>query len=105
MSKEEKNSVSYQAYDDYEHLDPSSAERDLLRAVLLGALQDIKKDGSEKRKATEFFLSPDDDYIFSFLSICDFLNIDPTKVLMVAGIEKSAKGYSAEALFKELGLD
>ena len=105
MSKEDKAPVSYKAFDDYEPLDPSVAERDLLRAVLAGAILDMRKDGSEKRKATEFFLSPDDDYIFSFLSICDFLTIDPMKVLVVTGLEKGRNGVSTEKLFKELKLD
>jgi|688.fasta_scaffold1630390_1 hypothetical protein len=105
MSKEERNQISFQAYDDHEDFDISASEKELLRAILVGALQDIKKPGLEQRKATEFFLSPEDDYVFSFLSICDFLSLDPTKVLVVAGLEKGSRKIAEKELIKQLKFD
>lgn len=90
MAREDKNVAVYTAFDDIEAFDPTTPEKNLLRAILLGALHDLKKEGDEKRKATEFFLIPEDDYIFSFVSICDYLNIDPNKILVVAGLHNES---------------
>lgn len=92
MSQEEKNQENLVAYDDFEPFDASAPEKGLLHAILVNALNDVKKGGSLQRKATEFFLSPEDDYVFSFLSICDYLKVDPHKVLMVAGLDKGRRG-------------
>ena len=88
MNKEDKNNAIHQAFEELEPADPSNPEKELLRAILVSALSDVKKNGDDKRKATEFFLSPDDDYVFSFLSICDYLRLDPKKMLVVAGLDK-----------------
>lgn len=87
MAKEDKNTAIYIAYDDYEPADSALPERNLLRAILVGALADLKRLGDDKRRAMEFFLSPEDDYIFSFLSICYHLNLDADRVLMVTGLK------------------
>lgn len=84
--KDEKTAVAHVGFEELEPADPSQPEKELLRAILVTALNDVKKSGDEKRKATEFFLSPDDDYIFSFLSICDYLKLDAKRILVVAGL-------------------
>lgn len=86
MNKEERNHIAYKGFEELEPHDPSVPEKELLRAILVTALNDIKKMGDDKRKATEFFLSPDDDYVFSFLSICDYLRLDARRILVVAGL-------------------
>jgi hypothetical protein len=63
----------------------------------MSALNDLKQSGDLQRKATEFFLSREEDYIFSFRSICDFLSVDPTKVLKVAGIPQAQKSLDLES--------
>ena len=88
MSKEEKNTAIYVAYDEYEPFEGTLPERSLLSAILTTAMADLKKPGEHSRKAQEYFLSPDDEYIFSFLSVCNFLNIDPLRVLKVTGLVK-----------------
>ena len=103
MTKEDKNNIDFKGFEEFEPFDFATPEKELLRAILVGALNDIKKKGHEKRKATEFFLSPEDDYIFSFLSICDFLRVSPNKILTVAGLKEGAPNdTSLESLKKEI---
>lgn len=72
------------AFDDVVPYDPAMPERNLLRAILLNALSDLRKPGEPHREAAMFFLNTDEDYLFSFQSICNHLDIDPSRVLMVA---------------------
>ena len=103
--KELKNNIDFKGFEDCEPYDPSNPEKELLRAILVGALNDLKKKGFERRKATEFFLSPDDDYVFSFLSICDFLRVSPGQVLMVAGLKEAPNTDEVERIKKNLFKD
>jgi hypothetical protein len=86
MQVDDKNVPALVGFEEEGPFDFVVPEKNLLRAVLMSALNDLKQSGDLQRKATEFFLSRDEDYIFSFRSICDFLSVDPTKVLRVAGI-------------------
>ncbi len=88
MGKEDKNTAIYVAYDEYEPFEGTLPERSLLSAILTTAMADLKKPGEHSRRAQEYFLSPDDEYIFSFLSVCNFLNIDPLRVLKLTGLVK-----------------
>ena len=69
-----------------EAYDFAQPERALLAAILVNACYDLRKKGAKHRKAKEFFLNADHDYIFSFKSICSFLNIDPSFVLKHVGL-------------------
>ena len=84
----DKDTAIYSAYDDFEGVDPARPEKNLLFAILMNAMSDLKKEGDLNRKATEFFLSGEDDYVFSFRAICDYLNIDPKRILYVTGLEE-----------------
>ena len=95
MPREDKNTAIYIAYEDHEVPDPALPERNLLRAILATALSDIKKPGDSSRRATEYFLNPDDEYVFSFLSVCNHLDIDPNQVLKVTGLVKSKSAGSS----------
>lgn len=75
------------AYEDYLPYDPAWAEKGLLIAVLVNALADFKKEGASGKTARTFFLSDEEDYIFSFRSICSFLEVDPQRVLVVIGLD------------------
>lgn len=86
MAKEDKNTAIYIAYEDYEPRDPTVPEKNLLRAILVTAMADLKKPGEPGRRATEYFLSEEEDYIFSFVSVCNFLNVDPERIRMVTGV-------------------
>ena len=85
---QDKEAVVFTAYDDWEEFDPVRPEKNLLFAVLLSAMNDLRREGDSQRKATEFFLSRDDEYLFSFRAICDYLKLDPKQVLYIAGLEK-----------------
>jgi hypothetical protein len=87
MSKSDRDTAIFTAFDDFEH-GVSDAEASLFRAILTTALTDLKKDGLEGRKAREYFLSDEEDYLFSFQSICGYLDLDPEQVLQSLGLEK-----------------
>lgn len=88
MPREKKNTAIYIAYDDFEPLDISLPEKNLLKAILLTAMSDLKKEGSTSRKAMEYFLNPEEEYLFSFRSVCTYLDIDPDKILCVVGLRR-----------------
>lgn len=92
MRPEDRDIAIHVAYDDYDAFDPVTPEKNLLRAVLMSALTDLKKQGELSRKATEFFMNQDEDYLFSFRAICDYLSIDPSKILVVTGLTHSKEG-------------
>lgn len=87
MRENDKDTAIYIAYEETVPFDPAVPEKNLLRAVLLSAMLDLKKPGDAGRRATEYFLSPDEDYLFSFASICNFLNVDTDKILTVTGLK------------------
>lgn len=86
MQNNDKNIAIHQAFEEWVPYDPALPERNLLRAILLTAMSDLKRPGDTQREATEFFLSDDESYIFSFVSICNHLDIDPKRVLLVTGL-------------------
>lgn len=88
MSKDVKDTAIHVAFDDYSPWDASEPEKSLLRAILITALADLKKPGEVGRRAQEYFLSQEDDYVFSFNAVCSYLNVDPDKVLTVTGLSK-----------------
>lgn len=89
MTSEKRNTAIFTAFDDVETPELATPERNLLRAVLLNAISDMHRDGEFSRKARDYFLSKDDDYLFSFQSVCDFLSINPHHILIIVGLEKS----------------
>lgn len=88
MSNEEKETLILSAFEDEIPFDPSNPEKNLLRALLMTAMADANKSGPVRRQAIEYFLNPDQDYIFSFRSVCDYLGIDPNSILTAAGIKR-----------------
>lgn len=86
MAKEEKNTAIFVAYEEEGEPDSAVPEKNLLRAVLLNAMNDLRKDGASAHKAMEYFLNPEEEYIFSFRSVCNHLNIDFKRVLKAAGV-------------------
>lgn len=91
MRSEDKNIALYTAFEEVVPYDPALPERNLLRAIILTALTDLNKPGDLNRQATEFFLSNDEHYIFSFQSICNHLDVDPKRILTVAGLRHKLK--------------
>ena len=91
MRKDRKNTAIYVAFDEHEPFDSAQPEKNLLKAILLTAMADLKKKGIVGRKAMEYFLNPEEDYLFSFRSVCAFLDVDPNKILCVVGLRHSAR--------------
>jgi hypothetical protein len=106
MAKDVGETAIYIAYEENEAADFSRPEKNLLRAILLGAMHDLRKCGEPAKKAQEYFLSHEDDYVFSFRSVCSYLELDEKRVLQVAGlldapcrrgeVEESAKGPASD---------
>ncbi len=91
MPRDKKNTAIYIAYDDYEPIDLSMPEKNLLKAILLTAMSDLKKEGLVSRKAMEYFLSPDEEYLFSFRSVCSFLDIEAETILNIVGLKRTSR--------------
>ena len=77
-----------------EAYDFANPERALLAAILVNACYDLRKRGLKQRRAREFFLNPDNDYVFSFRSICSYLSMDPSFVLEKVGLLQEANSKS-----------
>lgn len=84
-----KNTAIYVGFDDLEESELATPERNLLRAILLNAIADVNRPGEFSKRAKEYFLSKEEDYIFSFQSICSFLNVNPHHILVLVGLETS----------------
>jgi hypothetical protein len=89
MMREGKNTAIYVGFDDFEQPELATPEKNLLRAILLNAIADVNRPGEFSRRAKDYFLSKEDDYIFSFQSVCSFLNINPYHILVLTGLEQS----------------
>ena len=89
MMREGKNTAIYIGFDDFEQPELATPEKNLLRAILLNAIADVNRPGEFSRRAKDYFLSKEDDYIFSFQSVCSFLNINPHHILVLTGLEHS----------------
>jgi hypothetical protein len=98
MAKDNKrNTAIYTAFDDYDSGEVPVPERGLLRAILLNAIADMNREDEFARKARAYFLSKEDDYIFSFQAVCSYLNINPRAVLVLVGLEAAKKTEKATA--------
>ena len=86
----------YTAFDDYQPRDTAQSERNLIRAVLLLAMDDIKKTGEVQRDARRFFASNNIVYPYSFLNICFSLNLCPRTIRTIIGLDREPISESAE---------
>jgi hypothetical protein len=102
MEKEKKETTVFVAYDGEQPFDPAAPEKNLLVAILTNAMNDAKRSGDDRQRAVEYLLSPDEEYIFSFRSICNLLDIDPSVVLQVIGLETVFQ-HSMERFRKKSG--
>mgnify|MGYP001350210148 CR=1 FL=1 len=84
--KNKKETSIFIAYDDFEPLDESQSEKFLLKAVLNSAINEVVRDGLKAKDAVRYFLDTDEEYLFSFRSICEHLNISPKQILIVSGL-------------------
>jgi len=92
MPKENRPSVAFTGFDDHEQRELATPEKNLLRAILMNAIADLTRPGEMHRKATEFFTSKEEDYLFSFQSICSYLEIEPQHILYIVGLQAEIPG-------------
>jgi hypothetical protein len=85
------------AFDDHVHSDPAEPEKNLMRAILRGAMEDMRKGGEPHRDARRFFLCDDDSYLYSFLSVCTHLNLCPLTIRRMVGLREGAVAESIAA--------
>jgi hypothetical protein len=52
---------------------------ELMRAIILRTIDDYHSGGEFKEEAVQYLYKEDDEYIFSFYSICKHLGFDPDK--------------------------
>lgn len=76
----------FTAYEEFQGFDTAIAEKNLMRAILRSAIEDMKKRGEYYRQARSFFLSENDSYIYSFLSICRHLGLSCEAVRNYVGL-------------------
>lgn len=76
----------YAAFDDVLPTDSAISEKNLMRAVLQTALEDIRKRGELYRQARLYLLCEEDYYLYSFLSICYHLNLCPKTIRSRLGL-------------------
>ena len=88
MSDKPNDTKIYVAHEDAVPFDFAAPEKNLLRAVLTAAMDDLRKSGDTAKKAVEYFLSSEEQYIFSFRGICFQLGMDPDQVLILTGIKE-----------------
>lgn len=81
-----ENTAIFTAFDEHSQNDPAEAERNLMRAVLFTALDDVKKSGDAQREARRYLLDNRDYYLYSFMSICQHLKLCPHTVRYIAGL-------------------
>lgn len=96
-----EDTAIYTAYDDYQHPDLAEPERNLMRAILKSAMDDMAKHGEGLKDALLFFNNPDDSYLFSFKSICYHLDLCPITIRFLIGLPK-IKGFSDRPLLQSL---
>lgn len=80
------DSAIFTAYDDFTPRDSAIAEKNLMRAILRTAFEDMKKRGEPYRQARHYFQSNDILYIYSFLNVCYHLSLCPKTIRTRLGI-------------------
>lgn len=89
------DSAVHVAYEDHVGHDPATPERNLMRAILKIAMDDLQKSGELYRDARAYVLSDDDHYLYSFLSICSHLNVCPHTIRKICGL---AQGWGNSSI-------
>jgi len=76
----------YTAFEDHQTADSAEAEKNLMRAVLQSAMDDMQRTGERYREARQYFVSNDDQYVFSFLSVCYHLDLCSKTIRKLVGV-------------------
>ena len=96
-----EDTAIYTAYDDHKETDIAEPERNLMRAILKSAMDDMSKRGEALRDALLFFNNPDDSYLFSFRSICNHLDLCPLTIRFLVGLPNKTK-YNQKTILSSL---
>ena len=97
MTRDNKrNTAIFTAFDDYDGSEIPVPEKGLLRAILLNAIADMNREDEHARKARSYFLSKEDDYIFSFQAVCSYLNINPHHIMVLVGLEEPTRPLASQ---------
>lgn len=86
----------FTAFDDHQMRDTAISERNLMRAIVRSAMEDLTKRGEIYRQARQFFLSNEDYYLFSFLSICYHLGLCPKTIRIKLGLVSDRQSSSEQ---------
>jgi hypothetical protein len=84
MDRVLKDKMKFEIDSDDDAIDTAAPEKSLMAAILLSALDDLKLKGYEQARAKRYLLSKDKEQVFSFLSVCEQLELDPNLVLSYA---------------------
>ena len=87
---ERPDTAIFEAFDDHVAKDPAIGERNLMRAILRTAFEDLNKRGEVYRLARHFILSEESSYVYSFRNICYTLNLCPVTIRTRLGLHKNA---------------
>lgn len=77
----------YTAFDGYSHFDEAEAERNLMRAIIQTIMDDMRKEGEPRRNAMRYIRDNEEDYLFSFISICRHLNLCPRTIRTILCVQ------------------
>ncbi len=78
------------AHEDFTKRDIAEPEKNLMRAILRSAMEDIRKRGELYRDARRFFMSNDEFYVYSFLCICQHLELCPRTIRTIMGLTEES---------------
>ena len=87
-SDDKADTAIFSAFEDHVSKDPAIGERNLMRAILRTAFEDLNKRGEPYRMARLFLLSEDVSYVYSFRSICSVLALCPHTIRTRLGLFK-----------------
>lgn len=76
----------FTAYEEHKHSDVAEPEKNLMRAILRTAMDDMRKRGEAYRDAKRYLMSDEDYYVFSFISVCYHLDLCPRTIRTVMGL-------------------
>jgi len=89
-SNDKADTAIFSAFEDHVSKDPALGERNLMRAILRTAFEDLNKRGEVYRMARMFLLSEDVTYVYSFRNICSILSLCPHTIRTRLGLFKSS---------------
>lgn len=92
----EKDTSLFVAYEEHEGFDVAEAEKNLMRAILKSAMEDIRKKGEPHRDARRYLLSEEEHYLYSFKSVCYHLNLCPKTIRRVLGLSERRMRENAQ---------